>query len=310
VERWPALPLAAWRDTAETLHMWLQIAGKVRIALSPWVNHSWHATFYLTPRGITTSSIPCDAGHSFEIEFDFQDHLLHVEVSHGGEATFALEPMPVAVFYRKVMAALQDLGVSVAIHARPNEVIEAIAFAQDEVHRSYDREYANRFWRVLAQADRVFKIFRVRFIGKNSPVHFFWGGPDLAVTRFSGRLAPPHPGGIPNLPDWITREAYSHEVCSAGFWQGGAQLAYPMFYSYVYPEPEGYRSAAVEPTQAFYHEEMGEFVLPYDAVRLASSPDDTLLAFLQSTYDAAADFGHWDRDALDWSGPPIFPGRG
>jgi hypothetical protein len=296
--QWPAIPLEAWQKTSETLHLWFQVVGKVRLKQSPWFNHSWHATLYVTPTGLTTSSIAC-AGRTFEIRFDFQRHLLEIQVSDGGQGTFPLKAMSVARFYRKLMEMLDDLGAPVAIHRRPNEIADAIPFEDDEVHRSYDPGYANRFWRVLTQADRVFKIFRARFIGKCSPVHFFWGAPDLAVTRFSGRLAPRHPGGIPNLPDWITREAYSHEVCSAGFWQGGAQLPYPMFYSYSYPEPEGYRSAALQPKEAFYHEEMGEFVLPYDAVRLAPSPDETLLAFLQSTYEAAARFGQWDRQALE-----------
>jgi hypothetical protein len=295
---WPALPLEAWQKTSETLHLWFQVVGKVRLKQSPWINHSWHATLYVTPTGLTTSGIACGE-HGFEIRFDFRRHLLEVQVSDGSEGSFALEPMAVATFYRKLMTMLKDLGVPVAIYHRPNEVADSIPFEDDEVHRSYDPEYANRFWRVLLQADRVFKIFRARFIGKCSPVHFFWGSADLAVTRFSGRLAPEHPGGIPNLPDWITREAYSHEVCSAGFWWGGPGLPYPMFYSYSYPEPEGYKGAAVQPKEAFHHAELGEFVLPYDAVRLAQSPDDALLAFLQSTYEAAARFGHWDRQALE-----------
>lgn len=303
MEAWPALPLEAWRDTSETLHLWLQIAGKVRLAKSPWINHSWHVTLYVTPRGLTTSSIPC-GDRSLEIEFDFQRHVLRVQVSDGGEASFALEPMSVASFYRKLMAALEDLGVAVEIYGKPNEIPDPIIpFKDDEDHRSYDPEYANRFWRVLVQADRVFKVFRARFIGKCSPVHFFWGAPDLAVTRFSGRLAPQHPGGVPNLPDWIAREAYSHEVCSAGFWQGSGPVPYPAFYSYAYPEPEGYRTARVEPREAFYSEDLGEFILPYDAVRQADSPDDALLAFLESTYDAAARFGHWDRPSLERSAP-------
>jgi hypothetical protein len=301
-EPWPALPLEAWRETSETLHLWLQIAGKVRIALSPWINHSWHATLYVTPRGLTTSSIP-HGEHAFDIEFDFARHRLCIHVSDGGTAAFALEPQPVAAFYAKLMAALEALEIPVDIYAKPNEVADPIPFADDQVHRSYDAEYANRFWRALVQADRVFKIFRARFIGKCSPVHFFWGAPDLAVTRFSGRTAPPHPGGVPNLPDWIAREAYSHEVSSCGFWPGSGSVPYAAFYAYAYPEPEGFKAAPVEPEQAFYSDDLREFILPYDAVRLAPSPDDVLMAFLESTYEAAARLGRWDRAALERTSP-------
>jgi hypothetical protein len=297
-EPWPALPLEAWRDTSDTLNLWLQIVGKVRLAQTPWINHSWHATFYVTPRGLTTSAI-AHGERTFDIEFDFQRHQLRIDVSDGGSASIALEPQSVAAFYVKVMAALEALGIPVEIYAWPNEVAEAIGFAEDQVHRSYDAESASRFWRALVQADRVLKIFRARFIGKCSPVHFFWGAPDLAVTRFSGRAAPLHPGGVPNLPDWIAREAYSHEVSSCGFWQGSGPIPYAAFYAYAYPEPEGFRNAPVEPRQAFYSDALREFVLPYDAVRLASSPDDVLLAFLGSTYEAAADLGDWDRTALE-----------
>ena len=295
---WPDLPLEAWRDTSETLHLWLQIVGKVRLAQSPWINHSWHVVLYVTPRGLTTSSIP-HGSRTFEIELDFVRHRVAVAASDGGSATIALEPQSVATFYAKLMAALDSLGLHVEIHARPNEVVDAIAFAEDHVHRSYDAEYANRFWRALLQIDRVFKIFRARFIGKCSPVHFFWGGPDLAVTRFSGRTAPRHPGGVPHLPDWVAQEAYSHEVASCGFWPGSGPIAYPAFYAYAYPEPEGYKEARVEPQQAFYSNDLHEFVLPYDAVRLTSSPDDVLLAFLESTYELAARLGRWDRAALE-----------
>jgi uncharacterized protein DUF5996 len=295
---WPDIPLEAWRDTSETLHLWLQIVGKVRLAQSPWINHSWHVTLYVTPRGLTTSAIP-HGDRTFEIELDFMRHRLDIVASDGGSATIALEPQSVADFYGKLMAALDSLGLHVKIHARPNEVVDAIAFAEDEVHRSYDAEYANRFWRALLQVDRVFKVFRARFIGKCSPVHFFWGGPDLAVTRFSGRTAPTHPGGVPNFPDWVAREAYSHEVASCGFWPGSGPIPYPAFYAYAYPEPEGYKEARVEPEQAFYSNDLHEFVLPYDAVRLASSPDDVLLAFLESTYELAARLGRWDRAALE-----------
>ena len=297
-QAWPALPLKAWSDTAATLHMWLQIAGKIRLSCSPWTNHSWHATFYVTSRGLTTSPIPFGL-LDFEILFDFIDHVLTIQVSDGRNARLPLEPQSVATFYRRLMAEMKSLGLDVHIHAAPNEVLEAIPFEKNETLRSYDREYVNRFWRALAQSDRVFKIFRARFIGKCSPVHLFWGAMDLAVTRFSGRRAPEHPGGIPNLPDRVTREAYSHEVSSCGFWAGGGAVDYPLYYGYAYPEPQGFGDRKVEPSQAFYSQDLHEFILPYDVVRGASDPDATLLAFLQSTYAAAADLAKWDRAALE-----------
>jgi hypothetical protein len=297
-ERWPELPLAAWADTYATLHLWLQIVGKVRLALSPWTNHSWHVTLYVSPTGLTTSGIACGAG-SFEIDFDFIAHRLRVRASDGRTAGFALVPQTVAQFYAALMRELDDIGVHVRIYGKPNEIPDPIPFADDEVHRSYDPEYAHRFWRILVEADRVFKRFRARFLGKCSPVHLFWGAPDLAVTRFSGRRAPPHPGGVPNLPDRVTREAYSHEVSSAGFWPGGGAFPHPAFYAYAYPEPPGYAAAAVEPVAAAYNTDLREFILPYDAVREAADPDAALLAFLQSTYVAAADRAGWDRAALE-----------
>jgi hypothetical protein len=297
-EVWPALPYEAWSDTLATLHMWTQIVGKVRLAQSPWVNHSWHVTLYVTARGLTTSPIPYGT-RTFEIEFDFLAHRLAITTGEGRVAHVGLEPQTVAVFYARLMEALNGLGLHVRIHAKPNEVPEAIPFDRDDTHRSYNAEYAARFWRVLVQADRVLKVFRARFAGKCSPVHFFWGAADLAVTRFSGRPAPEHPGGIPNLPDRVTREAYSHEVSSAGFWPGGGPIAYPAFYSYAYPEPAGFAKAPVRPEGAFYSQDFREFILPYDTVRLAASPDDTLLEFLQSTYEAAARLASWDRAALE-----------
>jgi hypothetical protein len=300
---WPPLPLEAWSDTSATLHMWMQIVGKIRLVQSPWVNHSWHATLYVTPRGLTTSPIP-DGDRSFEIAFDFVSHHLDIVTSDGATGRVALEPQSVAAFYGRLMSELGRLGVHVAIHRKPNEVAEAIRFDQDEVHRAYDAEYAHRFGRVLVQADRVFKKFRARFIGKCSPVHFFWGAPDLAVTRFSGRTAPQHPGGVPNLPDRVAREAYSHEVSSCGFWWGGGPIAYPAFYAYAYPEPNGFAAAAVQPPGAYYSTDLKEFILPYDVVRTSDTPDDTLLAFLQSTYEAAADLASWDRRALERSDQP------
>jgi hypothetical protein len=306
VEPWPSLPLEAWSATYATLHLWTQIVGKVRLAQSPWVNHAWHATLYLTSRGLTTSPIP-HGSRTFEIDFDFIDHNLVIRASDGGTGGFALEPVSVAAFHARLLGELRRLNVPVTIHGRPNEIPDCIPFDQDEVHRAYDAEYANRFWRILLQADRVFKIFRVRFGGKCSPVHFFWGAPDLAVTRFSGRPAPEHPGGVPNLPDRVTRDAYSHEVSSAGFWAGGGPIAYPVFYSYAYPEPTGFAEAPVKPREAFYSRDFHEFILPYDVVRQAVSPDDTLLEFLQATYDAAASLGGWERAALERNPDPQHP---
>jgi hypothetical protein len=278
--------------------MWTQIVGKVRLACTPWINHSWNVTLYVTARGLTTSPMSHD-GRAFQIDFDFLDHRLIIETSDGGTGGFPLEPQSVAAFYARLMSALDALGLPVKIHVKPNEVPDPILFDKDETHRAYDRDYANRFWRILVQTERVFKIFRGRFIGKCSPIHYFWGGPDLAVTRFSGRPAPPHPGGFPNLPDEITREAYSHEVSSCGLWPGGGPVPYATFYSYAYPEPPGFSGAPVSPAEAFYHNDLHEFLLPYDVVRQSPSPDDTLLQFLQTTYEAAANLAAWDRAGLE-----------
>lgn len=295
---WPALPYQAWNDTCVTLHLWTQIVGKVRLALTPWVNHSWHATFYVAARGLTTSLIPYD-GRAFQIDFDFIDHALLVRASDGAERRLPLRPQPVAAFHDALLAALAELGLTVRIHESPNEVPDPIRFREDREHAAYDPEYAQRFWRVLLQVDRVFKQFRTGYLGKVSPVHLFWGSFDLAVTRFSGRRAPLHPGGVPHLPDAITREAYSHEVSSAGFWPGGGGTNHPAFYSYAYPAPDGFADAGVAPDAAHYDKNVGEFLLPYDAVRLSSDPDAALMAFLESTYRAAADLGGWDRQALE-----------
>jgi hypothetical protein len=297
-ERWPALPYAAWRDTAATLLLWTQIVGKLRVAQTPWLNHSWHGALYVTARGLSTSPIR-HAGGVFDCEFDFVAHRLAIRADNGGERHVALRPQSVAAFYRAVMDALEQLGVPCAIDRMPNEVPDAMAFDRDEIHKSYDADAAHRFWRVLVQCDRVFKEFRTGFLGKASPVHFFWGSFDLAVTRFSGRRAPPHPGGVPNLPDAVAREAYSHEVSSAGFWPGGGAMADAAFYSYAYPAPAGFADARIRPDAASFNAALGEFVLPYEAVRAASNPDAMLLEFLQSTYDTAADLGKWDRAALD-----------
>ena len=272
IELWPSLPLEEWQDTCATLHLWTQIVGKVRLARSPWQNHSWHVTLYVTSRGLTTSPIPYES-RTFEIDFDFIDHRLLVQASDGGVAEIALRPQTVAAFYAALMAAMSKLGLHVDIHRKPNEVADPIRFDQDDTHRAYDADCVNRFWRILVQADRVFKAFRARFHGKASPVHFFWGAADLAVTRFSGRRAPTHPGGVPNLPDWVTREAYSDEVSSCGFWPGGGPVPYPVFYAYAYPAPAGFEEAPVRPSSASYNTDLREFILPYDAVRAAESPD-------------------------------------
>jgi hypothetical protein len=269
----------------------------VRLALSPPVNHWWHVALYVTARGLTTSPIP-HGPRTFEIEFDFLDHNLRITADDGASQTIALGPRTVAAFYGDVMAALSSLGLPVRIWPVPSEVPDPVRFDQDRRHAAYDPEYAQRFWRVLVQADRVLKEFRGRFVGKASPVHFFWGGFDMAATRFSGRPAPVHPS-IPGVPDVITHEGYSHEVSSAGFWPGGGPLPQPIFYAYAYPEPPGFRDAPVRPVGAYYSAELGEFVLPYDAVRTAGDPDAALLDFLQSTYEAAADRANWDRAALE-----------
>jgi len=284
--------------------MWTQIVGKIRLTLSPWTNHSWHVTLYVTSRGLTTSPIPYGAS-IFEIRFDFIDHELRVLKSDGAVRVLKLCPQSVAKFYRDVMNALAEMELPVKINVIPNEIQNPIPFDQDEEHRSYDREYANRFWRVLVQSDRVFKEFRARFCGKCSPVHFFWGSFDLAVTRFSGRSAPPHPGGVPHLPDAITREAYSQEVSSLGFWLGNAAAPTPIFYSYAYPEPPGFKEAKVQPTAAFYEPAFREFMLPYDSVRTAEKPDEALLEFAQTSYDAASTLGNWDRVALEEIKPSL-----
>jgi hypothetical protein len=305
---WPPLPLDEWSDTAATLHLWMQIVGKVRLVQSPWINHSWHVTLYVTSRGLTTSPIPHD-DRSFEIDFDFVAHRLRVRSSDGREAGFPLEPQTVARFHARLVEQMAALDLHVKIYGRPNEIADPIPFADDEVHRAYDREYAHRFWRVLVQSDQVLKEFRARFIGKCSPVHLFWGGADIAVTRFSGRTAPEHPGGIPNLPDWVTREAYSHEVSSCGFWAGGGAINHAAFYSYAYPEPPGFAQAPVKPAAAFYSTDLREFILPYDAVRKSKDPDAMLLDFFQTTYEAAANLARWDRAALEKAPPILAPRR-
>jgi hypothetical protein len=297
-EPWPDLPTAAWRETYATLHLWTQIIGKIRLVRTPWLNHSWHIALYVTARGLTTSPIQDGTG-TFQIDLDFIDHALRISTSAGATREFALAGHSVASFYAAIMAALAELGIDVAIDEMPNELPEPIPFSQDKQHASYDPDAVRRFFQILTNADRVFRQFRTGFLGKASPVHFFWGSFDLAVTRFSGRRAPRHPGGVPHLSDAVACEAYSHEVSSAGFWPGGGAIDYPAFYSYAYPEPPGFRTAPVRPDAAFFSEALGEFILPYDAVRNAAQPDQALLDFLQSTYEAAANAAKWDRDALE-----------
>jgi hypothetical protein len=300
---WPDLPTPAWRGTYETLHLWTQIVGKIRLVRTPWLNHSWHVALYVSARGLTTSPIPDGAG-TFQIDFDFIDHVVRISTSGGAKREFALAGQSVASFYAAVMSALAEFGIHIAIDEMPNELPDPIRFSQDTRHASYDPDAVQRFFQILANADRVFKQFRTGFLGKASPVHFFWGSFDLAVTRFSGRRAPLHPGGVPHLSDDVACEAYSHEVSSAGFWPGSGAIDYPAFYSYAYPEPPGFRTARVRPDAAFFSEALGEFILPYDAVRLSAQPDQALLDFLQSTYEAAANAAKWDRDALECA-----PGR-
>jgi hypothetical protein len=302
---WPDLTYSTWRETAATVHLYTQIVGKIRLVLTPWVNHSWQVPLYVTARGLGTSPIPNGAG-IFEIEFDFVGHRLVVRTSAGGEQALPLRPRPVADFYREALQLLGDMGVSVAINETPNEIRDPVRFPDDRIHGAYDAAAVHRFWRALVRADSVFKLFRSGFIGKVSPVHFFWGSFDLAVTRFSGRPAPVHPGGVPHLPDAVAREAYSHEVSSAGFWPGADAFPRAAFYSYAYPEPSGFRERAVTPGACF-EATLGEFILPYDVVATAPDPEALLLDFLSATYAAAAETGRWDRAALEC--PLGVPGR-
>jgi len=295
---WPSLPLAQWQDTYATLHMWTQIVGKTRLALAPMENHWWQVALYVTPRGLTTSAIPYGE-RTFAVDFDFIDHTLWMRTSDGATRALALAARSVAEFYAEYMAGLRALDLEVALMPSPVEVQTAIPFAEDREHAAYDPDAARRCWQILLQTDRVLKRFRGRFLGKASPVHFFWGSFDLAATRFSGRRAPRHGGGAPNCPDYVMVEAYSHECSSCGFWPGAGAIAEPAFYAYAYPEPAGYADHVVRPPGAYYHREMREFILPYEVVRKASAPDELLLGFAQSTYDAAAEHGRWDRAALD-----------
>jgi hypothetical protein len=297
-EKWPDIPFEPWKDSCTTLHLWMQIVGKYRLSRTPWINHSWQATFYVTSRGLTTSLIEAGS-HSVQFDFDLIEHRLIGSSTDGSTASFALEPMTVAEFYDRFLALTDELGVRIEIHGTPNEISDPIPFAKDTKHASYDADAVHRFWRALVQIDRVFKCFRTGFLGKVSPVHLFWGSFDLAVTRFSGRVAPMHPGGIPGLPDVVTREAYSHEVSSAGFWPGGGPVEYPAFYSYAYPTPAEFSVQPVAPAEAFFDQKAGEFLLPYSVVRNAPDPDQMLLNFLETTYDAAARLGRWNRAELE-----------
>lgn len=296
---WPALPYADWKESCATLQLWTQIVGKVRLAQTPWVNHSWHVPLYLTATGLGTSVIPY-GDRAFEIDFDFVDHVLWLRTSDGHARQIVLRSMPVAEFHAALFEQLHDLGIVIRINTNPNEIPDATPFTEDTIHRVYDRDAVHKFWRILLSSHFVLAHFRSAFIGKVSPVHFFWGSFDLAVTRFSGRRAPLHPGGVPNLPDPVTREAYSHEVSSAGFWPGGGGVVEePAFYSYAYPAPPGFAEAKVRPAAAYFHQALGEFILPYEAVRTSLYPDAMLMEFLQSTYAAAADLAHWDRTSLE-----------
>lgn len=297
INQWPELPLAEWKDTYDTLHRWTQIVGKIRLALTPLQNHWWNSTLYVTPRGLTTSAMSYN-GRLFQIDFDFIAHHLLIEATDGSVKTIALRSRSVSEFYQETMAALASLGIHVSIWTTPVEVPDRTPFEEDQKHASYDPEYAQRFWRILAQVSLVFTEFRSRFTGKASPVHFFWGAFDLAVTRFSGRTAPLHPGA-PNCARFVMVEAYSHELSSCGFWPGGGPIDEPVFYAYAYPEPDGFKDYPIQPSEAFYHTEIREFVLPYDVVRTAKSPEEKLLSFLQSTYEAASTRAKWDRLALE-----------
>ena len=294
----PALSYQDAKETYATLHLWTQIIGKIKLAALPWVNHSWHVTLFVTPSGLTTSHLS-DGKHHFQIDFDFIKHTLKIKTGAGNTAWFSLEGISVADFYTKTFAALKSLGIEVKINPMPNELADVVPFYNDTVHCTYNPEYATALHRALLFSQDILTRFRSEFIGKASNVHFFWGSFDLAVSRFSGRLAPKHPGGIPHLPDWVAQEAYSHEVSSCGFWPGNDSLPFAAFYSYIYPEPDGFSKAKVEPADAYYHPGLGEFILPYEAVRASADPGETLLSFLHSTYNAAASLANWDREALE-----------
>ncbi len=306
---WPSIPVAGWQDTRDTLQLYTQVIGKVRMANEPMTNHWWNVPLYVTARGLTTSVMPHATGPSFQIDFDFIAHRLEILTADGAERSFALEPRPVAEFYELVCHLLQELGVATEMWPVPVEIPGAIPFPDDHIHASYDPDAVRRFWSALVEMTRVFNIFRSRFVGKASPAHLFWGALDMATTRFSGRPAPPHPGGAPNCGPHVMWEAYSHEVSSCGYWPGGPSEE-GVFYSYAYPEPPGFREVSVGPDGARWDDDLVEFVLPYERVRTADDPDATLLAFLQSTYEAAAETAKWDRAALERTRPDGGDGNG
>lgn len=297
-EHWPRLHYPTWKDTGTAVHLWCQIVGKYRLAYTPWINHAWHATLYVTPRGLTTGAIPDPSG-VISLSFDFCDHTLKAEAENGRREQFSLQPMSVSTFLERTRNLIRSVGGTPRMHGRPNELPDPVPFRADAAMRPYDCQATEDLHAALVSADRVFKHFRTSFLGKVSPVHLFWGSFDLAVTRFSGRRAPMHPGGIPSLPDAVTREAYSHEVSSAGFWPGGSGVEEASFYSYAYPSPEAFKFHRVSPREAYFHESLGEFLLPYEAVRSAADPEAALMGFLQSSYAAAANAGSWDRSALE-----------
>jgi Family of unknown function (DUF5996) len=304
---WPDIPYASWRETCTALHLYTQVVGKYRLARTPWVNHSWHATLYVSARGFSTSIIP-DGAKAIEVVFDLLDHAVTGAASDGRRADFPLGPMSVAEFHARFLDLIRSLGGTPDFHGRPNEVPDPLPFVEDRTARPYDKDAVTRFFHAMVAVDDVLKRFRTGYIGKVSPVHLFWGSFDMAVTRFSGRPAPLHPGGIPALPDEVTREAYSHQVSSAGFWPGGPGVDFPAFYSYAYPAPAGFADAHVAPGAAYFDKSLSEFVLPYDAVRRSNEPESTLMAFLESTYEAAAELGGWDRAALEGrTGIPLRP---
>jgi hypothetical protein len=304
LEKWPRFGPSFyedWRATRETLHRWTQVVGKIRLSKTPWVNHGWHCTLYVTERGLTTSLIHDEAsGTAFTIDFDFVSHVLEIRRNHRGSIVLPLLAEPVAAFHDKLLLALKGLGIQARIHPQPNEIADTTPLNQDRAHCSYEPEHAHRFWRALLQADRVMKVFRSKFVGKASPVHFFWGSFDLAVTRFSGRRAPEHPGGVPHLPDLIAREAYSHEVSSCGFWPGNDVFPQAAFYSYAYPAPEGFGKTPM-PAGTLFEGTLRELVLPYDALARAADPDALVLDFFRSAYEGAARLGRWDRESLEHS---------
>lgn len=298
-QNWPDIPFNEWKETLYTVQLWTQIVGKIRLKKMPWTNHSWHVTLYVSPLGLTTGSIPYENG-TFQIDFDFRNHQLLITTNSGGNERIDLYPRTVASFYEELFEKLESINIRVFIYAVPNEIDPAIPFKEDETHKSYDKEKMNLFWQALICSHNVFTIFRAGFIGKSSPVHLFWGAFDLAVTRFSGRKAPLHPGGMPHIPLRVMQESYSHEVSSCGFWPGSEQFPMPAFYSYCYPTPEAFGEQKVQPEEAFFSKEMREFFLPYDVVRLSKNPEETLLQFMQTTYEAAAITGNWDREKLEF----------